>query len=196
MNIPNPQEIVKEAEEIARKLPDSKEVQEFLNLLRYYVSPETPTQNRAWGGMIGGIFRLPIRLRDYFSPLIEDSLQPWEEALGYRSKSDIMTFQEYQLIGGTVFGSRTMNPYIPVGFYDGNYSVEEVNKASALQRFSTAPSKYFSSPEINQENGKVTVTLETTSQNRKTLRDPQPVNADLELILGYTKSMDFPFRRE
>ncbi len=190
MVILNPQDIIREAEKIARNFSSDAKVQDFLKALRIYVSTDTPSYNRKWRGMTNSMFDLPRDLREEFSPILLEYLQPWEESLGYRQ--GILTLQEHRLIGSTGASDST-DPYIPLGIIEERIPLDEIRTARNLVIYSTAHKSFYGLP-INH-NSITRTLLEDLDTNGRTTRDPRPVDNHLELITIYSKSKDFPFRR-
>tara|TARA_Y100000034_G_C6564929_1_gene244616 strand:- start:146 stop:541 length:396 start_codon:yes stop_codon:yes gene_type:complete len=120
-------------------------------------------------------------------------LQQWEESLGYRE--NILTHQEHLLMGSSCQGFGTIDAYTPLCFFKtSNLTLEEIRKARKLKRYSNGVTSHYLIPE--HKKNVIPILLEEVGTDKKTIRDPTPLNNNYVPIIDYTKSDDFPFRRD
>ena len=203
---------------------DSKLKNNFYNDLKHYFDPNTPTHERISGGMISntigfmtGLYNRKLH-KDFILNLMDDMVE-FENFMGYRRLMDIVTLQEHSLLGfgkeshpldsGEHYTVKNINPYLSSGLIKKSsifkerypFSLEEINKARELAKYTNA-NPFFYGLESNEElrNPKspqyIYVTLELLNDLGETVRDPQPIDQNLQIIKNYNKNKHFPFKRD
>lgn len=116
------------------------------------------------------------------------------ENMGYRS--NIWTSQEHALGGSS--GQVPTDPYKPLGLLDGTLTLEETRRSRELSRIAGASITFFEFPDTTfpKDVLSITVTLEPLDDEGNTIRDPQPLNRNLQPITNYRKTGEFPYRRD
>lgn len=182
-------------EEIIQRTSNPEEFAGFRSYLEKTFSSDTPSHER-------GIMDLNIKFICRFRSInpidadIYDSLRKEAiailEGMGYRT--DILTSQEGALLGSSNQDSK--NPYKPIGLLDGRYSLEEVIRARELAKISGTFGYFFEEPKSPDTLKGFNITLEPLDANGNTIRDPKPLDENLNPIENYRKSAKFPYRRD
>lgn len=117
---------------------------------------------------------------------------------------DLVTPQELALIQSGTEGAKnissTSNPYRPFAFGRfKNADVANVMAQRAKIGFRSAHSFYFGldvKRDYGIGKGYVRITSEPLDDKGNTIRDPQPLDEKMQIMAAYTKSANFPFRRD
>lgn len=127
------------------------------------------------------------------------------EAIGYRSASSYLTPQELRLIGGTGLWDELeadrSNAYLPAGLILGELTLPEAIKARELaqvSRFGGFPDDFYNGlTEVQGEDllRKGYFSLEPLDEQGRTVRDPQLLDQNLDLIPNVSPKPDFPYLR-
>ncbi len=130
------------------------------------------------------------------------------KARGFRD--DIQTWQEHALLGSTVWIGYKEKPYLPIGIFKGEVSIEEVKYARELELCFASHRHYYG---VEDENlAVVKIVNEALDSAGNTIRDPRPVikpkfgkllesGMDFEKAVEFAtlihkKSSDYPLRRD
>ena len=190
------QELIQELNLIAKRSENQEGFSKLIDYINKCFSPDTPSHEI-------GTSRLGLEFqscRDYVRPEDKESYISLDmqainflREMGYRTSSEILTPQEHNLFGSDV--PKNNEPYKPFGLITGELTLEEAIKARELTKTSFAfTPKYYHIK--NHDEDFVTISLESLDKDGNTIRDPQPLDENLNPISNYKKSDKFPFRRD
>ena len=113
----------------------------------------------------------------------------------------VLTSQEHNLMASSGAERTALadpeNPYKPLGLLYGKYTLEEI--IAARERQKTSGAFIFCGLEISgwpKDRPGIKITLEPLDEGGNTIRDPQPLDDDMNIITGYRKTDEFPYRRD
>lgn len=193
-----PEEILSELERIAKQ---SGHYEEFADLITYVnkcFDPSTKTHLIDVNKITRKFVQLPkqyILNKKGFYDVLQEALV-FLDNLGYVGGNLHLTYQEHRLVGGTEQDERILkNPYMPIGLAEGKIGIDKARKSRELDVVSGSFPKYFGLEKLFEYGG-FYVNLEPLDDDGNTIRDPVPLDKELNPILNYKKSEDFPFKRQ
>ena len=105
---------------------------------------------------------------------------------GYRD--NILTYQEHQLIGSTVWIGYSGNPFKPIGLVEGELTIPEANTARLLEKCTAAEGEFF---DIPQET--VRISLEQLDPEGNIIRNPRLLDDMLNPLPETRYNPEFPY---
>ena len=184
----------------------------FYGVLEKYLDLKTPSYERKPDSIIRSILRLNHEIHYDQAELVRDvadEIVNWNHSFGYRSKLNILTLQEENLlmIGGTGLDSgekyivEDVSPHIPTGLmkksnlYEGlPLGLEEMKKARDLMKFTLARNGFYFEGGFSR--GNLRVFLEPLNEKGETIRDPRPIDDNFGFMTEFQKHLNFPFKRD
>ncbi len=188
------QPIVREARKILSPLAGDT-VGKALVYIESCFNPSTPSHDISLHGLYRAGFTALREIpegqqREEFERIIYKT----EGALlerGYRE--NLQTWVEHKLCGSTVFQGYQENPHTPIGILEGDLTVDEANRARALDKCQSAMDNFFGREKGLA--GLLVVTLEPLDAEGVTVRDPRIVDRETLELVETVYSSDFPYRR-